>query len=89
MALQKQMTFVNNFGEDSIFDETYIKVEEVIFSKPKAESRVSYRKNKEDKILKEDYFEFDANVEVDSKNAIAQAYEYLKTLPEFADATDV
>lgn len=34
------------------------------------------------------YYQFQPSVEDGSVNFIKQAYEYLKTLPEFADATD-
>ena len=34
-------------------------------------------------------FEFTPSVAEGSENTIKQAYEYLKTLPEFADAVDV
>jgi hypothetical protein len=34
-------------------------------------------------------FEFTPSVEVAAENFIKQAYEHLKTLPEFADAVDV
>jgi hypothetical protein len=61
----------------------YIKVERVDSSKSAAIAYVTYSG---DAVKGNKTFEFVPNL--DGKNFIAQAYDYLKTLPEFAGATD-
>lgn len=40
-------------------------------------------------ILKQEHYTFVPSVADDAPNDIKQCYEYIKTLPEFADAIDV
>jgi hypothetical protein len=88
MALQKTIKLKNNFGEDTEIKNAYIKVAEVLFSKKKAIGKVHFYKDGTELPISIDTFIFDSSVSDNSKNAIAQGYEYLKTLPEFADAVD-
>ena len=62
----------------------YIKVERVDSNKSSAIAYVSYSG---DTVSGNETFEFEPNLEL-HKNFIAQAYEHLKTLPEFAGAQD-
>ena len=86
MALNKAMKLNDNFGEQVSFDETYIKVEDVGGTKENVSATVNIYKAKGGQFL----FLFRTNFvpNMDGKNFIAQAYEHIKTLPEFADATD-
>lgn len=64
----------------------YIKVESVKGSKYKVEAIVSFADYSRNKSLFEKSFVFVPSM--DGNNFIKQAYLYLKTLPEFCDATD-
>jgi len=86
MALSKTVVFKNNFQEDSTFHNAYIKVESINGNKNRITAKVVWRKQKDTDALATENFAF-APV-IDGKNFIAQAYEHLKTLPEFAGATD-
>jgi hypothetical protein len=86
MALTKNITLPNNFGENSSFDNAYIRVDRVESTKFLCTASIGY--------YKEDGLQFLMNTTVsflpslDGGNYIKQTYEHLKTLPEFADATD-
>ena len=86
MALSKKLTLKNNFNEDSIFNAAYIKVETYSGNKYQMSFEVSIYDKKESQILKKLSFVFEPSM--DASNFIAQAYQYLKTQDEFADATD-
>lgn len=88
MAFKKTVSLKNNFGEQTQVKDAYIKVSEVLFTKNKAIGKVQFLKEKEEFPFHIDTFVFEASVGSDSKNAIAQGYEYLKTLPEFIGAVD-
>lgn len=84
MALKKTITTAQGF----IADDAYFRVEEVrLAGKDKIAFSVrGYKDNSglpafEDRSLICDY-------DLNGKNPIAQAYDYIKTLPEFSDATD-
>jgi hypothetical protein len=64
----------------------YIKVESVTGSKNKAQAIVTFTDQAKGKQLLEKSFAF--TPAMDAGNFIAQAYDHLKTLPEFAGATD-
>lgn len=89
MALQKTLKLTNNFGTETIIENAYIKVGEVVFSKKISLATVLFKKTKEDDIpVKVERYGFESIVGQNAKDAIAQGYEHLKTLPEFADAVD-
>ena len=62
----------------------YVKVEGVMGDKMQARTVVSFAKDSVRTGEKEYFY----TPNMDGKNFIAQAYEHLKTLPEFAGATD-
>lgn len=71
--------------EDAVINGTaYIKVESVTSSKTVAKCTVSFKVD--DLPAWESKYSFEPSL--DGDNFIAQAYEYLKTLPEFSDAVD-
>lgn len=86
MALKKSITLQSNFGDDVIFNDTYIKVEKLVGNKNQLGINVLFYKTKDGNIVDSKNFSFVPNLS--GSNFIAQAYEHLKTLPEFAGATD-
>jgi hypothetical protein len=88
MALQKNMELENNFGEKSLIDNCYIKVEAVRVSKARCFATVGFFKENRKWLLVTNEIAFDGDFSGKSENNIKQAYEHLKTLPEFAGATD-
>ena len=84
MALQMTMTTPQGF--EAV--DAYHRVENVsLISKSKIQfSIVSYKDDVTDTSFASD--SKSADYDLDGDNPIKQAYVYLKTLPEFADATD-
>jgi hypothetical protein len=86
MALSKKIT-VNTHGATVEFPSAYCKVISIIGTKETMTATMSTLSEKDGELIQSTSFQFVPDLE--GKNFIAQAYEYLKTLPEFADATDV
>lgn len=74
-----------NIGEKQEIIEFYARVESINGNKQEIKFDLSHRSG--DNTFVEKY-KFKPEVSDGSKNFIAQAYEHLKTLPEFAGATD-
>lgn len=85
MALTKTIVRQDNFDEAITFVNCYLKVIEVVGSKERVNVRLGYFKNKEGIQVDTTFHKFVPSMD---SNFIAQAYEHLKTLPEFADAVD-
>ena len=83
MALSKNYT-VQYHGKDVVFENCYIKVIEISATKDAAIATVHFL-NTDDVVDRKQY---DFVPELYGPNFIAQAYNHLKTLPEFAGATD-
>lgn len=73
-------------GESSISKNCYAKVESVTGTKNQMVARVSFATDADTLFFK---YQFSPSVAEGSQNFIKQAYEHLKTLPEFAGATNV
>jgi len=86
MALKKQITLKNNFGDDVTFNEAYIKVENLMGNKSQFRIDVSIYKRQNEQIVDRKNYLF--TPDLDGKNFIAQAYEYIKAKPEFSGAFD-
>jgi hypothetical protein len=86
MAIQKTLSLQNNFGTNSIFDNAYIKVESINMDKTIATAQVSIKESANGVFLQQIKYQFP--VDLEGKNAISQAYSFIKTLPEFEGATD-
>jgi len=86
MALIKTVVLKNNFQEQSTFQNAYVKIESINGTKNKIFAKVVYCKQKDGVKIKRENFSFTPSL--DGRNFIAQAYDHLKTLPEFAGATD-
>jgi hypothetical protein len=84
MAMTKSLTIDSYLGNIS-FDNAYIKVESISGNKEQVEGMVIISSEDRKKILFSSFYNFIPNME---DNFIKQAYLYLKTLPEYADAID-
>lgn len=87
MALKKDATFDVQGGFSVDVAQAYIRVEEVFGTKDNCVATVSWLKEENSKeSFKGKQYSFVPNM--DGNNFIKQAYEHLKTLPEFAGAID-
>jgi hypothetical protein len=84
MALQKTVTTLHGF----VSQDAYHKVDNIkIFNKSSMTFDIKILKSKNETIAF-DTWSFQCAYDLAGNNPIAQAYAYLKTLPEFAGATD-
>jgi len=74
-----------NLGEQSVSKDFYAKVIAVIGGKDNLSATVNFNA---DNVSFNKSYDFTPSVVDGSDNFIKQAYEYLKTLPEFSGATD-
>ena len=86
MALQLNKQ-VEAFGQSVTIPSAYAKVSSIKGNKETILITVEYKSN--DKIVLFEDYKFNPSVLDDAENFIKQAYEHLKTLPEFAGAADV
>lgn len=87
MALQQTIILKDSFGDDKTFQNTYRKVTNYTGTKEQIFVVVSTYKNKElMQLISADGFSF--KPQMNNENFIKQAYEYLKTLPEFVNTQD-
>lgn len=86
MALSKNLTLMNNFNEESVFKNAYIRVVEVSATKRSCNATLHFCKEANGTVLQTKQYAFDVNL--DGGNFIKQAYEYLKTHPDFVGAVD-
>ena len=86
MALKKQLSLVDNFDVLVDLGDAYIRVEQVDANKTKAIAVVSFNNENVDKTFVTKLYEYQPDLA--GRNFIAQAYEHLKTLPEFAGTID-
>lgn len=86
MALQQFITHDVRLIGPTKFN-AYIKVSSVAGGKENMAAEVHYLKdNASGDLIKVENYNFEPDI--DGDNFIKQAYHYLKTLPEFSDATD-
>jgi hypothetical protein len=86
MALIKNIILQDNFGDDKQFTNVYLKVDSFMGSKKEIRFEIGFYREKDGKKLNIQQVNFIPTL--DGKNFIAQAYDHLKTLPEFAGAID-
>jgi hypothetical protein len=86
MALEKNIILKTNFDTDIIFQSSYIKVRSVNMSKNAAQINVDFYSEANGKVVDMKQYNFVASL--NGNNLIAQAYNYLKTLPEFNGSID-
>jgi hypothetical protein len=88
MALAKPVEVMDSFGDLKTFQNAYFRVENVSGNKTRmfADIKVYKDLNSIAKPIKQLSEKF--TPDLTGKNLIAQAYNHLKTLPEFAGAID-
>lgn len=86
MAISKKINLVVNGGLEIKIDNAYGKISKIAGNKNSIEFFVNWKKDMNSDVFKSVRYDFVPNLE--GKNFIAQAYEHLKSLPEFAGATD-
>lgn len=86
MAISQTIELMDNFGERIVFADAYIRVDGVDADKTRAVMRVSVRSGQSGRSLESRTYSFVPDM--NGPNFIRQAYLHLKTLPEFAGATD-
>jgi hypothetical protein len=86
MALQKTIIVNDGFGQDITIPNVYIRVDSVSGGKDNLSILVNLYKDKNLAPIQTNRFMFQPAM--DGKNFIAQAYDHLKTLPEFTGTTD-
>ncbi len=87
MALKQTISLVDQFDESITFTNAYLRVDRIEGGKLEIMICLGFYKNQEAKrplVCKTYKF----HPKLDGVNFVAQAYEYLKTLPEFTGATD-
>ena len=87
MALKQTLTLVSNFNTEVFFQDCYIKVLSVNGTKISVQTTYAIFDKKDGAILESRNSNFVPDM--DGGNFIKQAYEHLKTFPEFEKATDV
>ena len=86
MALSKNYNFKTKYGVDAVINNCYIKVNSINTTKLFGTALVQFFPNDKSSVIEELPYQF--AYDITGENPIKQAYEYLKTLPEFANATD-
>jgi CRISPR/Cas system endoribonuclease Cas6 (RAMP superfamily) len=89
MALRKNIEFTpNGFDSAASLNNAYIKVDTVSGNKSTVEITVIIYSEKNDQKTPVQAKKYTFTTSMGNKNFIAQAYEHLKTLPEFDGAED-
>jgi hypothetical protein len=86
MALQKTIVLKSNFNTDVAFNSAYIKVDSLVGNKNQMRINLTIQDKKDGSVLNTNMYFFKPLL--NEQNFIAQAYEHLKTLSEFADSVD-
>ncbi len=85
MAMKKSHEFKTDFGSVTV-PECYIKVSMVEVNKNEGMANVSFFDKPNGKLLQTKIYPVPHDL--NGSNALVQAYTHLKTMPEFAGATD-
>tara|TARA_R110000822_G_scaffold214685_1_gene349667 strand:- start:123 stop:395 length:273 start_codon:yes stop_codon:yes gene_type:complete len=90
MALQTNVT-LNAYGQDVVVPNVHVKVGNVKGNKSSCTFNVWFFKLETGELTQfhEKEYWFAPSVEAGSDNFIKQAYDHLKTLPEFSNASEV
>lgn len=86
MALITTIKLLDNFDIEVSIPNVYIRIDNISGGKLFLNITASYKKGVDQEPFKTFTFSFAPTL--DGANFIAQGYDYLKTLPEFADAVD-
>jgi hypothetical protein len=85
MAIQKSIEFTTQYGKITV-PNCYICINSVEINKTEATAAIIFYRDNKINALQEQSHPFAYDLE--GSNPIKQAYEHLKTLPEFTDAVD-
>lgn len=88
MALQKDITLTDNFGEDVTINNAYIRVDFVRSDKLTALARVGIY-NSDMRKYETRSVPFTPSYSSGAENHVKQAYAHMKTLDDYSGATDV
>jgi len=88
MAFQISISAENNFGQISTLTNCYCKVTRLMGDKVQMHIKMDVMNEEKNRVYREETFTFEPSVEQGSKNFIAQAYEHIKSLPQYAGAVD-
>lgn len=84
MALTQEITRKDSFGDDRVFPNAYIKVDQISGNKGLLQVVIGiYKEQGQNKI---DSVSTGFSPSLDGKNFIAQAYDHVKTLDNFLNA---
>jgi len=86
MAISKTLKLKDNFGVEVTFENAYIKVVYINGSKDTLNAYVCAYDKKDGVQLNSSAIQ--CSLSLEGKNFIAQAYDHIKALPEFANAID-
>jgi hypothetical protein len=87
MALKQSTTLIDQFDEHITFNNAYHRIDRIEGGKSKMIICLAlYKSQEEQKLLLNKTYQFVPSLS--GNNFFAQAYEHLKTLPEFAGAVD-
>jgi hypothetical protein len=86
MAMSKDFTFKSKYGVDVVVSNCYIKVDSVNVTNLNATAVINFINVEKSCVIEELLCQF--AYDINGENPIKQSYLYLKTLPEFASATD-
>ena len=90
MALQKDwQKKIDGFDSELTAKNAYCKVANVNGSKLELTFEVHIFNSEKQNLIDRKFYSFQPSVTEDSKNFIAQAYEHLKTLPEFENSANI
>jgi pyridoxal/pyridoxine/pyridoxamine kinase len=86
MALTQEITLKDSFGDDRVFQNAYIKVDQISGNKGLLQVVIGiYKEQGQNKI---DAVSTGFFPSLDGKNFIAQAYDHVKTIDNFSNAQD-
>jgi hypothetical protein len=88
MALTKTISRAKEHDFDRIWEDAYLYILNIVYNKEFAVITLALCANQGEPPFDYLEYKFFPDVTTGSVNFAQQAYEYLKTLPEFSDATD-
>jgi hypothetical protein len=88
MALKKTFQAEDNFGQVVTLADAYCRVTQVVGDKSLLNISVEILNSEKNRLLMQRFFSFVPSVDEGATNFIAQAYVYIKSLPEFSEAQD-
>ena len=86
---QNQQNYADIIEKQQIYPAAYLQITNIEGNKNKVKLLLTiYADSTKASVVDYKYYTFTPSVDLGSTNFIQQGYEYLKTLPEFADAVD-